>query len=383
MKNANIIYTYLLIGEAMRKYSLVFILFLLIFLTVYAREVKSDESFVDLIQLTNDIKEYNGGKNYGVPTLVKTLRRGVLHCGIKDSAPGFAFEDEDGQSGFDVDFCRGIAAAIFGDASKVEFVLASAGDRFELLRNGDIDVLVRTTTHTLSRDSEEGVDFAPTTFYDGQGFMASSASETQPIRNMVELKLFIEDKKVCVREDTTTASNLEDLQSDMEEDGKTFSILTFADPFTPYFNDECDVVSSDKSGLAGEKSINGDSDDTILEVAISKEPLAPLVRHGDNHWKDLVSWVVYALFFADEHNISQSGIDLFVPTTSEEESFLGISGALGKKIFLSDDWAAQVVKAIGNYTDIYERNLDPIGLDKRGLNMSYTEGGLLYAPPFK
>lgn len=367
----------------MRKYLILsgFITFL-IMATSFCLEVPSGSAtdYSSLRELARKINSYNTGSNSRMPVLVKVLLQDKLICGVKSNAPGFSTQSPN--NGFDVDYCRAIASAIFGDSTKVDFVIASASDRFALLQDGVIDVLIRTTTHTLSRDSDEKSDFIPTTFYDGQGFMTTPAPGAA-IDNLADLKSFLNNKDVCVRENTTTETNLKDLQTEMSGDGLTINILSSADPFTPYFAGACQVVTSDKSALAGEKSVNGDSDDTILGVSISKEPLGPAVLHGDNHWRDLITWVVYATFFADEYGITQANVDTFMPTRAEEERFLGLSGDLGDKLFLANDWAVQIIRAVGNYSEIYVRNLNPIGLNVRGPNQSYKDQGLLYAPPFR
>lgn len=321
------------------------------------------------------------------------LKQGEVVCGVSLGLPGFSEETFPGVfEGFDVDYCRAVAAALFGDSEAVLFVPVSAGERFDVLIDRDIDVLIRNTTHTFTRDADgedrgTGLHFAPTTFHDGQGFMTDLA--TTDIGNVEDLLDFLEEeggRSVCVPLDTTSLQNLLDLGvTIVETDG----------PSGPAYDaGDCDVMSTDKSALAAQiGDLSNPSEQLIFEVTISKEPLGPVTSYGDQQWSDIVDWVVYATFFAEEHGITEENVDEesgpFGPWTAEEERFLGISGDLGASLGLSQDWAIQVILAVGNYEEIYDRNLGPsgpivpIGIPRFQQNKSHVDGGLLFAPPFR
>ena len=309
--------------------------------------------------------------------LDKVKNRGRLVCGVHGGLPGFSFLSQDGTwSGFDVDYCRAIAAAIFGDPDKVEFVPLKAPERFSALQTGEIDVLIRNTTWTLTRDTQVGVDFAPPTFYDGQGFMLRKDPGITSIEELA-------GASICVTAGSTTELNLADT---MRALGVDFNPVVFEEIDTLYNSYEqgrCDVVTSDKSQLAARRKVFRDPDaHVILDATISKEPLGPVTIHGDNKWNDVVSWVVYATFFAEEHGITRSNVSTFTSKNPEIERFLGKTGDMGGKLGLSKDWARQVIAAVGSYGEIFERNLHSIGLP-RGINKPWTQGGLLYAMPFR
>ena len=321
-----------------------------------------------------------GSAAYAQNTLNDILARGTLNCGVNSNdLPGFSVMEDGNFSGFDVDYCRAIAAAVFGNKKDtVNFVPLTSAKRFEDLRYGIIDVLIRVTTHTLSRDSAtdnggEGANFAPTIFYDGQGFMTDL--DTPDIDNVPALVSFLTGKTVCVEENTTTADNLAALGTD-------FSIVEVPDIYTEYGEGGCNVATSDKSALAaGRTTLANPADSLIFSVTISKEPLGPVVRHGDDEWYDIVSWVVYATFFAEEHEMTMENVRGFRPNNPEEERFMGRTGDLGAKLGLSRRWAVDVIREVGNYGEIFDRNLTGI-LPRDPLNTQYTNGGLLYAPPF-
>ena len=309
--------------------------------------------------------------------LEKIKNRGRLVCGVYGGLPGFSFLSQDGTwSGFDVDYCRALAAAIFGDPDKVEFVPLKTPERFPALQTGEIDVLIRNTTWTLTRDTQVGADFAPPTFYDGQGFMLR---KEHGITSLEELA----GASICVTAGSTTELNLADT---MRALGVDFHPVVFEEIDTLYNSYEqgrCDVVTSDKSQLAARRKVlKNPAEHVILDVTISKEPLGPVTIHGDNKWNDVVSWVVYATFFAEEHGITQSNVSTFKSKNPEIRRFLGETGDMGGKLSLSKDWARQVIAAVGNYGEIFERNLTPFGLP-RGVNTPWTQGGLLYAMPFR
>ncbi len=309
--------------------------------------------------------------------LDRVKNRGRLICGVHGNLPGFGFLSENGEwSGFDVDYGRAIAAAVLGDPSKVEFVPLKAPERFPALQTGEIDVLIRNTTWTLTRDTQVGADFTPPTFYDGQGFMLP---KELGITSLQELA----GASIGVTAGSTTELNLADT---MRALGVDFNPVVFEEIDTLYNSYEqgrCDVVTSDKSQLvARRQSLKDPEAHIILEATISKEPLGPATVHGDNKWNDVVSWVVYATFFAEEHGITQANVSTFESKNPEIQRFLGQTGDMGEKLGLSKEWAGQIIAAVGNYGEIFERSLTPLGLP-RGVNKPWTQGGLLYAMPFR
>lgn len=309
--------------------------------------------------------------------LDRVKNRGRLICGVHGNLPGFGFLNESGEwSGFDVDYGRAIAAAVLGDPSKVEFVPLKAPERFPALQTGEIDVLIRNTTWTLTRDTQVGADFAPPTFYDGQGFMLP---KELGITSLEELA----GASIGVTAGSTTELNLTDT---MRALGVDFNPVVFEEIDTLYNSYEqgrCDVVTSDKSQLVARRQVLKDPEaHIILEATISKEPLGPVTVHGDNKWNDVVSWVIYATFFAEEHGITQANVSNFETQNPEIQRFLGKTGDIGEKLGLSKEWAHQIVAGVGNYGEIFERSLTPLGLP-RGVNKPWTQGGLLYAMPFR
>ncbi len=309
--------------------------------------------------------------------LDKVKKRDKLVCGVHGGLPGFGFLGGDGKwSGFDADFGRAIAAAVLGDPDKVEFVPLSAAERFTALQTGEIDVLIRNTTWTLSRDAELSTDFAPPTFYDGQGFMVPKSLNVKSIKDLA-------GASIGVTAGSTTELNLADTMRSL---GIDFNPVVYADIDTLYNSYDAgrlDAVTSDKSQLvARRKDLKKPDDHVILDETISKEPLGPVTIHGDNKWNDAVSWIVYATFFAEEHKITKANVSGFKTDNPEIKRFLGETGEMGKKLELPNDWAKQAIMAVGNYGEIFERNLTPIGLP-RGVNKPWTEGGLLYSMPFR
>jgi len=317
-------------------------------------------------------------------TLSDVQARGKLICGVNSTLPGFGFLDSaTGQfSGFDVDYCKTLAAAIGLDAGNdIEFVPLTAGERLTALQTSQIDVLIRNTTWTLTRDSQElGLNFVPTTFYDGQGFLVRISDNIKSIKDL-------DGATVCVTSGTTTEGNLADA---FREAGITLKTKVFAKTeaaFGTFDDGGCDAYTSDKSQLASLRTISKDpSNLTILAETISKEPLGPVVRHGDDKWFDIVKWTVFATFFAEEKGITQANVSSFQSDNPSILRFLGKEGGLGAKLGLSEDWAVKAIEAAGNYGEIYERNLGPNGLaiPRAGsLNASFKNGGLLYAPAWR
>lgn len=316
-------------------------------------------------------------------TLKAVQARGKLVCGVNGQLPGFSFIDPQGNwSGFDADFCRVLAAAIFGDATKVEFRPLTTQERFTALQTGEVDVLIRNTTWTLVRDTDLGLNFTVTTFYDGQGIMVRKDSGFTKLEDL-------SGATICVQKGTTTELNLADAFSTA---GIQYTPATFEDinqTYGTYAEGRCDAVTSDKSQLSSvAKGALPDPDNhVIMDVTLSKEPLGPVVRHGDDQWFDIVRWAVFATFFAEEKGITSANVDEIKATTNNPEikRFLGLEGDLGTKLGLSNDWAYNIIKQVGNYGEIYDRNLGPNTKTyiPRGLNNLYTQGGLLYAPPFR
>jgi general L-amino acid transport system substrate-binding protein len=330
--------------------------------------------------------EAGGGGQGGGSLLQEVQDRGTLRCGVNDAVPGFGFTGEGGEpEGFDIDFCKVIAAAVLGDAEAVEYTPLSAEQRFTALQSGEIDVLSRNTTYTASRDGTEGARFLHTTFYDGQGMMVRTESGHQTLEDLA-------GETICVLSGTTTELNLE---SQFQARGIDYTPLAFEDnePLQAAFVEErCGAWTSDKSQLAGIRSNwpegqGGPEALTILDETMSKEPLGPVVRDGDDDWADAVNWAIYATIQAEEFgltsdNIGQGSedpeIQRFLGEAVEGEPF---DAGLG----LPDDFAVQVVTQVGNYGEIYDRNVgpgSPLELP-RDFNALWTDGGLQFAPPYR
>ena len=316
-------------------------------------------------------------------TLKAVQERGTLICGVNGQLPGFSFLDPQGNySGFDADFCRALAAAIFGDPSKVEFRPTTTQERFTVLQTGEIDVLSRNTTWSLVRDTELGFNFAGVTFYDGQGIMVPTDSG---ITSLADL----EGGTICVQKGTTTELNLADV---MATEGISYTPAVFDDvnaTYGAYAEGRCDAATSDKSQLSSvAKGLLPVPDDhMLLDVTLSKEPLGPLVRHGDDQWFDIVKWTIFATFAAEQFGITSENVDEIRSSTANPEikRLLGVEGDLGLKLGLTNDWAYNIIKMVGNYGEIYNRSLGegtPTFIP-RGQNSLYTDGGLLYSPPFR
>jgi general L-amino acid transport system substrate-binding protein len=315
-------------------------------------------------------------------TLATVQARGNLICGVNAQVPGFGFVDSSGNfSGFDVDYCRALAAAIFGDATKIEFRPVNASERFTALQSGEIDVLSRNTTWTLVRDTELGGNFTATTFYDGQGMMVPVSTGFTTLEDL-------DGGTICVQTGTTTELNLADV---MAARGISYTPAVYDDAdstFAAYSEGRCDAVTTDKSGLVSRRSVLANpADHVIMDVTMSKEPLGPMVRHGDDQWFDIAQWTVFAMFAGEEFGITSANVDDIRATSTNPEvvRMLGNEGDLGLKLGLSNDWAYNIIKQVGNYEEVYNRNLGPDTPTyvPRGYNNLYTNGGLLYAPPFR
>ena len=316
-------------------------------------------------------------------TLADVQERGTLNCGVTTGVPGFAEPDADGVwQGFDVAVCRAVAAAVLGDPNAVEFVPTTGKTRFTSLASGEIDMLARNTTWTFSRDTDLKFDFTGVNYYDGQGFMVpadlgvSSATE-------------LDGATVCIQTGTTTELNLADYFRINGMSYEPVPIETGAEAVQQFLAGACDVYTTDRSALAAQRAGFEDPDAyTILPETVSKEPLGPLVRHGDSEWFDVVKWTLFALIAAEEYGVTKENVEQMAsaPTDNPEVNrLLGTEGELGAMIGLDNDWAKRAIEAVGNYGEVFDTNIGEstaIGL-ARGLNAQYTEGGLIYAPPFR
>lgn len=314
-------------------------------------------------------------------TLDEVKARGYLTVGVNGQVFGFSMPDEKGQwKGLDVDTARAIAAAVFGDATKIKFVPLTAVQRLPALQSKEVDVLCRNTTQTLLRETTNGLNFAHVNFYDGQGFMVP---KKLGIKSAKELS----GATVCVLPGTTTELNAADFFRKNNLQWKPVVIEQTTELNKAFFSGRCDVLTSDVSQLAGHRAVAPNPRDyVILPEVISKEPLAPVVRHGDDQWFDIVNWTVMALIQAEEFGISSKNVDEMLKSTDPEiQRFLGVTPGLGAALGLDDKWAYNIIKQVGNYGEIFERNVGPqtsLAME-RGLNALWTKGGLMYAAPFR
>jgi general L-amino acid transport system substrate-binding protein len=323
----------------------------------------------------------SGPANAGA-TLDAVKAKGFVQCGVNAGLPGFSNPDEKGNwVGLDVDVCRAVAAAVFGDASKVKFTPLSAKERFTALQSGEIDVLSRNTTWTFVRDNSLGLDFAGVVYYDGQGFMVRKNLGVKSAREL-------NGASVCVITGTTTELNLGDY---FRANGMKYRPVVYEkgdETVAAYDAGRCDVFTTDRSQLAGQRiKLKKPEDHVVLPETISKEPLGPVVRHGDNQWGDIVRWSLNAMIVAEEKGITSKNVDGTKAKSKDPEikRLLGVEADLGKKLGLSNDWAYNIIKKVGNYGEIYNRNVGPdtpLKLE-RGINQLWSKGGILYAPPMR
>ena len=319
------------------------------------------------------------------PASAQTLKavkdRGSLNCGVSQGLSGFSNPDDKGNwTGLDVEFCRAIAAAIFNDATKVKFVPLSSANRFTALQSGAIDVLSRNSTWTSSRDTSLGLNFAAVNYYDGQGFMVRKALK-------VNSALELNGASICTQTGTTTELNLADY---FRANNMKYEVIAFAtadETIKAYDGGRCDVFTTDVSQLYSERlKLTNANDHVILPEIISKEPLAPAVRHGDDQWFDIVKWVHFAMINAEELGVSSKNIDEALKSTQPEiRRLVGTEGAYGEQLGLTKDWVVRIVKQVGNYGESFDRNVGPgskLGIS-RGLNRLWTKGGIQYAPPIR
>ncbi len=317
----------------------------------------------------------------GATTLDTVKQRGVLNCGSNTGLAGFGVPDAQGNwTGLDVDYCRAIAAAIFNDATKVKFVPLNANNRFSALQSGDVDVLVRNTTWTSSRDTQQGFNAAAVNYYDGQGFLVRKSLK---INSALELN----DAAVCVQQGTTTELNLADYFRTNRMRLKTLTIQSLDETVKAYETGRCDAYTTDASGLyAARLKLAKPDDHVVLPEIISKEPLASFVRHGDDQWFDIVKWVHFAMLNAEEFNITKANVDEQLKSDNPEvRRLLGVEQNFGEQFGLTKDWIYRIVKLVGNYGEVFERNVgqgSPLKIS-RGLNALWNKGGIQYGPPLR
>ena len=325
--------------------------------------------------------------SFGAPashagTLEDIQSAGVLKCGINTGLPGFAFTDDQGNwIGFDVAYCRALAAAVFGDPDKIEYVNLTGKSRFPALQSGEVDVLSRNTTWTFSRDVDLGFTFVGVNYYDGQGFIGRRSLGISSAKEL-------DGASVCIQTGTTTELNLADFFRVNNMSYEPVPIETNEEARVAYVAERCDVYTTDASGLAATKStFENPNDHMVFPEIVSKEPLGPLVQQGDDRWADIARWTLNVLINAEEYGVTSANVDQLKNGTNNPEinRMLGSEGSLGAMLGLRADWGVDVIKAGGNYAEIFERYLGKdtaLGL-ARGLNALYRDGGILYAPPMR
>ncbi len=306
--------------------------------------------------------------------------RGVLRCGVNSDLFGFGYIDDAGNNvGFDVDFCRAIAAAVLGDANAVEYTSLNADQRFPALQTGEVDVLIRNTTWTLTRDADLGLDFTVTTFYDGQGFMVREG-EFASVDDL-------DGATICTTSGTTTEANLADFFAGQGMDYTPNVFSETSDTHSTFVEGACDAETSDKSQLAALRAASDNPEQyIILPTTISKEPLGPVVRANDSDWRDAVMWTVFTMIEAERLGINQGNVADFMGSDDIQMQRLLGTGEddLGALLGLPQDFGLQIIEQVGNYGDVYERHLTPLGISREGsLNAHWTNGGLIYAPAFR
>jgi len=314
-------------------------------------------------------------------TLKAVKDRGLLVCGVSEGLYGFsAADDKSNWGGFDVDFCRAMAAAIFNDPGKTRFVPLSAGDRFNALKSGTIDVLSRNTTWTISREATFGLNFAAVTYYDGQGFLVPGTLKA-------ESALELGGKVVCAQTGTTTELNLADYFNANKMKYELIAARTADEALKAYEAGRCNVLTSDTSQLFAERlKLPKPDEHIILPDIISKEPLGPVVRQGDDQWFNIVKWTHFAMLNAEELGVTSKTIDEAIKSEKPDvKRLVGTDGAYGEQIGLTRDWAARIIRLVGNYEEVFERNVgtgSKLGIP-RGINNLWTNGGIQYAPPIR
>ena len=316
------------------------------------------------------------------PTFDAIKQRGEVICGVSTGVAGFSITDSQGKwTGIDADVCKAVAAAIFGNPEKVKFVPLSAQQRFTALQSGEVDILSRNTTYTLQRDTALGLNFTGVTYYDGQGFMVSKKSGVKSAKELG-------GATVCVQPGTTTELNLADWGRSNKVQYKPVVIEKLDEIEAAFFSGRCDAYTTDASGLAGTRATKASNPDDyiILPEIISKEPLGPAVRHGDDQWADVVRWVFYALLEAEEKGVTSANLEEMKKSDDPGiKRMLGVTPGMGKALGLDEAWAANAIKAVGNYSEMFERNVGKGSKLKleRGINAQWNKGGLMYAVPIR
>ncbi|HEY6966454.1 MAG TPA: amino acid ABC transporter substrate-binding protein [Burkholderiales bacterium] len=312
-------------------------------------------------------------------TLEAVQKKGFVQCGVNVGLAGFSQPDSQGVwKGIDVDLCRAVAAAVFGDAGKVRYTPLTAQQRFTALQSGEIDILSRNTTWTITRDTSLGLNFVGVNYYDGQGFMVPAKKKVKSARQL-------NGATVCVQPGTTTELNLADYFRTHKMKFKPVVIEKLEEVLNAYFSGRCDVYTTDVSGLVAVRASRAPkpAEHVILPEVISKEPLGPAVRHGDDRWFDVVKWSLFAMIEAEELELSSKNIEQQAGNANPSiQRFVGATGDIGKMLGLDNRWAVNIVKQVGNYGESFDANLKPLGFE-RGLNKLWTQGGLMYAPPVR
>ena len=317
--------------------------------------------------------------SFGQSTLDSVRSKGFLQCGVNTGLAGFSQPDSKGVwRGIDVDVCRAVAAAVLGDSNKVRYTPLTAQQRFTALQSGEVDILSRNTTWTITRDTSLGLNFVGVNYYDGQGFMV-------PKKLNVKSAKQLNGATVCVQPGTTTELNLSDYFRANKMSFKPVVIEKMEEVLNAYFAGRCDVYTTDHSGLISTRASRAPKpeDHIILPEIISKEPLGPAVRHGDDRWFDVVKWTMFAMLEAEEMGITSKNIDGQAGSQNPTvQRFVGASGDIGKMLGIDNKWSFNIVKQVGNYGESFDANLKPLGFE-RGLNRLWNQGGLMYAPPIR
>ncbi|TLP49230.1 MULTISPECIES: amino acid ABC transporter substrate-binding protein [Cohaesibacter] len=322
-----------------------------------------------------------GATAAGAATLDDVKAKGAVQCGVSQGLPGFSNPDDQGNwTGLDVDFCYAVSAAIFGDASGAKFSPLSAKERFTALQSGEIDVLPRNTTWTMTRDTALGLNFAGVNYYDGQGFMIRKSLG-------VSSALELSGASVCTNTGTTTELNVTDYFRSNNMELELVQFEKADEVVQAYDSGRCDVYTTDASGLYAQRlKLTNAADHVVLPEIISKEPLGPVVRQGDDQWFNINKWVLFAMINAEELGVSQANVDEMKESSNPAiRRLLGVEGSFGENLGLGNDWAYNVIKAVGNYGESFDKNVGPdtpLGI-ARGVNALWSKGGLMYAPPIR
>jgi general L-amino acid transport system substrate-binding protein len=316
------------------------------------------------------------------PTLDAVKSKGYVTCAVNTGLAGFSMADQQGHfTGLDVDVCRAIAAAVFGDATKTKFVPATADQRFALLQTGEVDVLTRNTTWTLLREADLGLNFGPPDYYDGQGFLVAKKLGVTSAKKL-------DGATVCVQPGTTTELNLADYFRSNKMTVKPLVIEKLEEVENAFFSGRCDAFTADRSALAATRASKAPNPDdyVILPEVISKEPLAPAVRHGDDEWFEIIKWSVFGMIDAEEKGITSKNVDAMLKSDDPEiQRMLGVTPGMGKALHIDEKWLYNIIKQVGNYGESFDRNVgkdSPLKL-ARGINQLWTKGGIMYGMPVR